>query len=155
GGGAGGREGLGGIGTAGGILVRGDAEQHAPDLQLGLGQHSKILHLQLRRGGVVIEIAQGEHSAAAQQDNPHGEQLNRGRSGRPPEPQTTALRLSGNQSVPQQEGEHNGDGHHNHGEPVQQNLGGHRVPEGLGHHGHFGQGENGHKGFKQPVVDGL
>lgn len=63
--------------------------------------------------------------------------------------------LPGDDPAAQTEGEDGGDGHHHHREPVDQHLSQGHVPEGPGHHGHLGQGEDGEEGLEQPVVDRL
>ena len=57
------------------LVIGVDTEDHPAHLQLGLGKHSKVLHLQLGGGRLEIKVAQRQHTAAAQQHQPHGDQL--------------------------------------------------------------------------------
>ena len=55
------------------LIIRRDAEENPVDFQLCLGHHAEALYLQDRGGGLKVDIAQGEYSAAAAQHHAHGE----------------------------------------------------------------------------------
>ena len=141
-------------GALGGI-VRVDAEDDPPDFQLGLGNHAEILDLQGGGGGLGVDVPQREHAGVAQHHSPHGGQLKQGRQAGPLQPQSSDRRLIGDQAPAQIEGGGHRQGHHQHGKPVEQNFTNSRAAEGSCHHGHLGQGEDGHEGLEQVVVDGL
>ena len=99
-------------------VVRGDAPHQAADLQGGLGEHAEVLHLQLRRGGAVIHIAQGQIAPAAQIDHAHHRQLHQnGRHG-PPDAQPSRVGLVPDDTLPPHSGEDHRQCHHQDGEPV-------------------------------------
>ena len=149
---------VGGRHVGGGFLrgVRGVglyAEKQPADLQLGLSADAEVLHLQLRGGGPVVDVPQGEHPAPAQQHQSHGDQLDRGGHDRPAQTQASACVMAvRDDSRPEDPGQHCGGSHHGDGEPAGQHIAHRRLAEGLGHHGHFGQGEDGEEGLEHMEI---
>ena len=141
------RAGVGGVGL--------NAEEDPAQLQLGLGEHAEILHLQLGGGGAVVDVPQGEHPAAAQQHKAHGEQLDGGGHSRHPDALPLGQRIIRDQPLPEPQSQQGGHHHCQNGEPVGQHVAHRHLAEGLGHHGHLCQGEDGEKGLEQVVVDHL
>ena len=143
---------LGLCGEVGGVRL--DAKENPLQLQLGLGHHTEVLHLQLRGGGVVVDVPQREHTAAAQQHQAHGGKLDGGGHGRPAQASAPAGAVW-DQSGPEAPGQHRGGRHHGDGKPVGQHIAHRHLPEGLGHHGHFGQREKGEKRLEHVVIHQL
>ena len=143
------------VGQGGVLVVRVDAEEHPADLQLGLGDHAEVLHLQLGDGGLGVDVPQGEHPAPAQHDDAHGDQLGQDGQQHPPQGPGVGQGLLPHDAPAQEDGQHDGQGHQDHHEPVEEHLARRRVAEGLGHHEHLGDGEQAEEGLEQPVVDGL
>ena len=135
--------------------VRLDAEEYPRDLQLSLCEHAKVLHLQFRGGGAVVNIPKRQHPASTQQHQPHRHQLDSGGQGRPAETLIPASVCAGDQSVSKQIGQNRGNDHHQNGKPVGQHFTHCHIAKGSSHHGHLGQGKDGEKCLKQMVVDHL
>ena len=92
-----------------------NAEKEAAHIQLGLGEHTEVLHLQIRRGSLNINIPQGEHSAAAQHHHTHRRELNRGGQRRPAQRDTfIGLAVVWEEGSAHGDSQHHRKGHHHH-----------------------------------------
>ena len=137
------------------LVIRIDPKEHPPDLQLGLGNHTEVLYLQLRRGRLEVDIPQRQVPPAAQQHQEDPHHLYQRTHAKPAQPVTPGQRLTAHDPVPEHQGQHHRHHHHQNGKPVHQDLAHRHIAEGSGHHGHFGDGKDGQKGFEQMVVDDL
>ena len=137
------------------LVVRVDAEQHPADLQLGLGEHPEVLHLQLRHCRLEIDIPQREHPAAAEQNQDDPSQLHPEAQSQPAQIVPPPHGAVGKQPIPEHGRKHHRHRHHQNGEPVQQDLAHRHIAERPRHHHHLGQGKDGQKGLKEVIVHRL